>query len=71
MRWQRWLSTPAAVARDPTLRTTISGALGARLHLAVGSVKLRPGVAYVQGLWGPMVAGGHHILQFDLPVAFP
>ena len=71
LRLQRWLSTPAAVAKDETLRQTVSAALGARLHLKAGALTLRPGVSYSLGLVGPMVAGGHNVGQFDLPVAFP
>lgn len=71
LRWQRWLSTPAAVARDPSLRQNLSGALGLRLHVPVGRLTLRPGFAYAAGLWGPMATGGHHVFQVDVPVAFP
>ena len=73
LRYQRWLSTPAAVAADATgaSRDTLSVAAGARLHLRVGeSTWLRPGIAYARGLDDPMARQDYHIVQVDLPVAF-
>ena len=73
LRYQRWLSTPAAVAADKTgaSRDNLSAALGARFHIAVADkVWLRPGVAYVRGLDDPLDAQGYQIIQLDVPLIF-
>lgn len=73
LRYQRWLSTPAAVAADKTgaSRDSLSAALGARFHIPVADkVWLRPGIAYVRGLDDPLDAQGYQIIQLDLPLSF-
>jgi hypothetical protein len=71
LRHQRWLSTPAAVERDSTLRDTTTFAIGPRVHLKVGdSLWLRPGIAYARGIDEPMTTLKYNIIQFDLPVVF-
>jgi hypothetical protein len=72
-RYQRWLSTPAAVEADPTgaSRDTASIAFGVRFHVRAGErTWLRPGIAYARGLDDPMAAQGYDILHLDVPVAF-
>ncbi len=73
IRYQRWLSTPAAVAADVTgaVRDTLTVAMGPRFHFKVGdSTWIRPGVAYAQGLDDPMSKQSYRIVQLDLPVSF-
>jgi hypothetical protein len=73
LRYQRWLSTPAAVAMDASgaSRDTLSAALGVRGHLALGGARwLRPGVSYARGLDDPMTDRHYQIVQIDIPFAF-
>jgi hypothetical protein len=73
LRYQRWLSTPAAVAADATRasRDNLTVAVGPRLHFKLGdSTWLRPGIAYAQGIDDPMSKQSYRIVQVDLPVAF-
>ena len=73
LRYQRWLSTPAAVAADATgaSRDTLSMAVGPRVHLRLGkSTWIRPGIAYAQGLDYPMTKQDYRIVQVDVPVSF-
>jgi hypothetical protein len=70
LRYQRWLSTPAAVAADPAIRDTLSAAIGVRTRLELGGVVVRPGLSYARGLDDPMRAKSYQIVQVDLPFAF-
>lgn len=73
LRYQRWLSLPAAVAADATgdSRDNVTFALGPRFHIPVGKrVWLRPGVAYARGLDLPMSKSEYNIIQVDLPVVY-
>jgi hypothetical protein len=72
VRYQRWLSTPAAVEADMTgtLRDTLSVAIGPRFHHRLGEGWIRPGIAYARGLRGTLDAQSYNIIQFDLPVSF-
>jgi hypothetical protein len=71
LRYQRWLSTPTAVANDPSLRHTLTAAGGARFHHKLpGGTWLRPGLAYARGLNGPMDQQKYNILQVDIVAAF-
>lgn len=73
IRYQRWLSTPAAVAADKTgaSRDNLTFAVGPRLHFKLGQgVWFRPGIAYARGLDNPMSASGYNIVQLDLPFLF-
>jgi hypothetical protein len=70
LRYQRWLSTPAAVAKDPTLRDNLNAAVGARFHVKVTpTFILRPGASFSHTLYG---AGGqtHDVVQIDLMFCF-
>lgn len=72
LRYQRWLSTPAAVAADATgdTRDNATFAIGPRFHLQLAkSMWLRPGVAYARGIDLPM-SKSYNIVQIDLPFAF-
>ncbi|HEX5060200.1 MAG TPA: hypothetical protein VFV99_12615 [Kofleriaceae bacterium] len=71
LRYQRWLSTPAAVEMAPATRDTVSAAVGVRGHFAVGGPRwLRPGVSYARGLDDPMTGRNYQIVQIDVPFAF-
>jgi hypothetical protein len=72
LRYQRWLSTPAAVEADMTgtLRDTLSFAIGPRFHRRLGEGWIRPGIAYARGLRGTLDAQSYNIIQLDLPVSF-
>ena len=74
LRYQRWLNAPFAVEADTTdaTRDTLSVAVGPRAHIKLGSLWLRPGVAYQRGLDKPLAAStpNYHIVQVDLPLFF-
>jgi hypothetical protein len=73
LRYQRWLSTPAAVRADPTgaLRDALTIAVGARLHFHLrGRAWLRPGLSYTRGIDNPLAQADYNILQIDVPVIF-
>jgi len=71
LRYQRYLSTPAAVAMKPATRDnlTVAGGLRAVIKLGHGRL-LRPGVSYARGLDDPMNARHYQIFQLDLPLSF-
>lgn len=71
LRYQRWLSTPAAVAKNEALRQNLNAAVGARVHVKAGALMLRPGVSLTRGLAGTMVPASHTVVQLDVPVALP
>ncbi len=70
LRYQRWLTTPAAVAADEALRhaLTVGGGVRANIPLSAQYV-FRPGVAYFHPLVGNMSRAGHRVIIVDL--AFP
>lgn len=69
--YQRWLSTPAAVAKDGSLRDQLTAGGGARFNLPLSdSILMRPGIAYFQGIDDPMARLGYRIIQLDVPVVF-
>ncbi|MFO0758312.1 MAG: hypothetical protein U0359_17600 [Byssovorax sp.] len=73
LRYQRWLSTPVAVAADTTgaLRDNLSFAAGPRFHAKLGDgVWLRPGLSYARGLDKPMAGADYNIVQIDVPFLF-
>ncbi|MCG3173681.1 MAG: hypothetical protein GMKNLPBB_01881 [Myxococcota bacterium] len=73
LRYQRWLTTPAAVKNDPTgaTRDNLTAALGVRFHIKLAdSLWIRPGVSYGRGLDDPMAKLNYHILQLDIPLVF-
>ncbi len=71
LRYQRYLTTPAAVAKDEAARDNLTIALGPRFVLELTeSVSLRPAVTYGHGLRGPISQQSFQIVQLDLPVSF-
>lgn len=67
LRYQRWLSTPDAVAADETLRDNLSLALGPRFHVKLAKGFLRPGIAYNAGLAGRLGTSSYHMVLLDIP----
>ena len=67
LRYQRWLSTPDAVAADETLRDNLSLAIGPRFHAKMGRGFLRPGIAYNAGLAGRLGTNSYHMVLLDIP----
>jgi hypothetical protein len=73
VRYQRWLNAPIAVDKDKpgTSVDMVSLGFGPRLHFQVGSVWLRPGVAFTRGFDHPMTSpGNYNVVQLDVPVVF-
>jgi hypothetical protein len=73
LRHQRWLSTPNAVAADPTKasRDTTTFAIGPRLHFKLSeNVWFRPGVSLSLPIDDPMKKAEYKVVQLDLPIAF-
>ena len=72
LRHQRWLSTPRAVEADPTnsVRDNTTVAAGPRVHMKLGELWFRPGVAFALPLDDPMKRANYRIFQLDLPLAF-
>lgn len=70
VRYQRWISTPSFVKANEGLRDNLSVAAGPRLHFKAGKVKLRPGIALVDGLAGPIDDARYRIVQLDVPIYF-
>jgi hypothetical protein len=70
VRYQRWITTPAAVERDPFARHNLSIAAGLRTRIGTGSTRILPGVAYATGLAGKVGNQHLHAVHVDLPVAF-
>jgi hypothetical protein len=73
LRYQRWLSTPVAVAADKTgtSRDQLSVAIGPRGHFKLpGKRWIRPGISYQYAIDDPMAAKHYHIVQLDIPVVF-
>jgi hypothetical protein len=71
LRYQRWLSTPLAVAADASRREQLTFAVGLRTNIPLSATMLiRPGVSYAHPLDDPMAAQGYRILQLDVPLVF-
>jgi hypothetical protein len=71
VRYQRWLSDPAALKTTPTARETLTYAVGPRFHFKVGGTTwIRPGLSYATAIDKPLKDSKYHIVQLDLPVAF-
>jgi hypothetical protein len=71
LRYQRYLSTPAAVTADAALRDTTTVAAGVRFHVKLPEKRwLRPGVSYSRPLDDPMTGKGYDVIQLDVPFIF-
>lgn len=70
-RYQRWLSTPAAVEKDSSNRDNLTAAAGLRATVPIrGTMKALPGVSYAMGFRGPVGDRDYRIVQIDIPVVF-
>lgn len=71
MHYQHWLSTPAAVAMNSTLRSQLSLELGLRANVPLSrTLLLRPGLSFGFGLNGAMWNDGYKVVHVDVPFAF-
>ncbi|MDZ4804614.1 MAG: hypothetical protein SGI90_07140 [Candidatus Eisenbacteria bacterium] len=71
LRYQRWLSTPAAVKANPHSRDTATVAFGSRFHLKTSQTSwFRPGLSVTVPLDKTMTDADYLILQVDLPYFF-
>lgn len=77
LRYQRWLKNSAAFSGAKPAIDNLSFAVGPRFQVKVGSSTLRPGIAYAQGLHGPIASNtfntathSHKVVFVDLPFAF-
>ncbi len=77
LRYQRWLENPTMAAHAVPAVDNLSFAIGPRFTIKAGPVTMRPGVAYAQGILGPIATSGFtspthsdRILFLDLPVFF-
>ncbi len=71
LRYQRYLSTPAAVAKDSSTRDNLSFAIGPRINIDLTeTVFVRPAITYGRGLHGPVEVQSFNMVQLDVPVSF-
>jgi hypothetical protein len=69
--YQRWLTTPAAVSKDPARRDQLTVGGGFRFNVPIGEGALaRPGIGYFMGIDDPMGAAKYRIVSLDVPVLF-
>jgi hypothetical protein len=76
LRYQRWIDNNTVYhAANPAFQN-LSFAVGPRYVFKAGEVTLRPGIAYAQGLVGPIASSGYtyptnsdKIIFVDIPVA--
>lgn len=70
LRYQRWLTTPAAVSADASRREQATAGLGLRFDARVGTLTLRPGVLVALPIDAPMSKADYRQLMLDLPIVF-
>lgn len=77
LRYQRWLENQTVSASASPATENLSFAVGPRFQFKAGSMTLKPGLAYAQGISGPMARGGYtyptnsdRIIFLDFPVSF-
>lgn len=70
LRYQRFLSTPASVEKNAELRDQLSFAVGARAHLHLDPLTIRPGVSFGHAIGGVVSEVNTNAVLFDLAVAF-
>ncbi len=70
LRYQRYLTTPAAVVMMPDARDTLTAAVGVRALWKTDRYTVRPGLSFARGLDQPMRGRSYEIIQLDLPFAF-
>ena len=71
LRYQRYLTTPAAVEMNPLARDNLTAGGGLRFAFKLGGHRLlRPGVSYARALDQPLSDRTYQIVQLDLPFSF-
>lgn len=77
LRYQRWLVNDSLKTAGNPAKQNLSFAVGPRFTFKVDNVTLKPGLAYAQGLVGPIAESGYasatnsdRIVYVDLPIAF-
>jgi hypothetical protein len=71
LRYQRFLTTPAAVVKDPSARDNLTMAIGPRFHFEIADgAWVRPGISYGRGLRGPSEQQSFQMVQLDVPFSF-
>jgi hypothetical protein len=71
LRYQRYLTTPAAVVMNPYARDNLTAAAGLRFNWKLGAHQtLRPGISFTRALDKPLSDRTYEIVQLDLPFSF-
>jgi hypothetical protein len=71
LRYQRFLTTPSAVERDPSLRDNLTAAVGPRFSLELSdSARINPAITYGRGLRGRVEEQSFQMIQLDVPISF-
>lgn len=71
LRYQRYLTTPAAVMANPYARDNLSAAAGLRFNWKIDAHHaLRPGISFARALDKPLSDRTYEIVQLDLPFSF-
>ena len=71
LRYQRYLTTPAAVTMNPDARDNLTAAAGLRFNWKLGAHQaLRPGISFARALDKPLSDRTYEIVQLDLPFSF-
>ncbi len=77
LRYQKWLDNATVSAAPKPAVENLSFAVGPRLTFKTEKATLRPGIAYAQGLAGPVANGSYtssthsdKIIFIDLPIVF-
>ena len=77
LRYQRWLDNQTVAASASPATENLSFAVGPRVQFKAGDLTMKPGLAYAQGILGPMARGGYtyptnsdKIIFLDFPVSF-
>jgi hypothetical protein len=77
LRYQRWLENQTVAASASPATENLSFAVGPRFQFKAGDLTMKPGIAYAQGISGPMARGGYtyptnsdKIIFFDFPMSF-
>jgi hypothetical protein len=77
LRYQHWLRNATVDAAAHPAKSNVTFAVGPRLTIKTESCTLKPGLAWVQALAGPIARGGYtyptqdyRILMLDVPISF-
>jgi hypothetical protein len=77
LRYQKWVLNDTVFAVPNAAEENLSLMIGPRFNFKMGDVTLKPGIAYAQGLAGPMAKSGYNfptnnykIIFLDIPIVF-